>query len=631
MKKTHRTPSASPRLLSTAAANFRASLPFVFALPVLALLLVLLPSARAAAQFSQLTIAGKNYDATQNQNISAGVTGNATWTAATNTLTLDGRVTINGNIAFSTTTPSAVATINASGNVSVNGSITSQGALFVNASGNLTINGNLGGSLTVTGGNVKVNGNVTGSLSASSGTVKVNGNVGGTLTVSSGVVTIDGTVAGAKNITGGVVKINGSTVSGPTTPPVTNVSLDLSTATPGSSGSGSGWNFNGVTLFITGSGNNYTLNGAAPAGISVCVTSSAVNSTLTLNGVAINNTAAASNYAALEINGSNLTIYVKGNNNLIGRSNAIWSLAYGPLTLDAASGATLTATGGGGLGLGYEGIACDDSDLVLQGSGTFNFRSGSSAADMVYGAIYVGGDLLVQGSATVNADAGDYTGANPADSGMNDGVYCFGTLTIAGHAKLNATGGSALGAGCLAGGGVTLLSRLTVTSDAANALTATGGAGAIVQTGYGHGIGAVSSLVIAGTGSIKAEGDHGIAAVYDITISGGKITADADNAGYALYAGGYNGASFTGGTVTIAGGTVTATNTNTPANIYYKNLNHTAGTYNGVTKTPDSGGTGTGGGNTNGGNTSGGGGGGAPTPVALAALAVLCALRARKK
>jgi hypothetical protein len=615
--------------MKTHTTSLRASLPF--ALPVLALLLALLsglaPAARAAGQFSQLTIAGRNYDATQNQSINVGVAGNATWTAATNTLVLAGVVTVNGDIAFSTAVPSAVATVNASGNVSVNGSITSQGALLVNASGILTINGNLGGSLTVTGGNVKVNGNLTGSLTASNGTVKVNGNVVGSLTVSSGVVTVAGTVTGAKNVTGGTVKVNGSIISGPTTPPVTNVSLDLSTATPGGSGSGPGWNFNGVTLFITGSGNNYTLNGTAPAGIGVCVTSAAVNSTLTLNGVTINNTTSASNFAALEINSSNLTIYVKGNNNLIGRSNAIWSLTYGILTIDAASGATLTATGGGGLGLGYEGIACDVSDLVLQGSGTLNFRSGSSAADMVYGAIYVAGDLIVQGSVTVNANAGDYTGSTPADSGMNDGVYCFGTLTLAGHAKLNATGGSALGAGCRAGAGVTLLSLLTVTSDAANALTATGGVGAIVEIGYGHGIGTFSSLVIAGTGAIKADGDYGIAAMYDITISGGKITSDADSTGYALYAGGFTGASFAGGTVLITGGTTTARNTGAPANIYFKTLNHVAGTYNGVSKGGNGGGDNNGGGNSGG----GGGGGGAPTPFALAALVALCALRARKK
>jgi hypothetical protein len=594
---------------------------------LLSLPLTLAAPAFAAAQFSQLTIAGRNYDATQNQNISVGVTGNATWTAATNTLALSGVANLNGGISFATTNPSAVATLNATGNVSVNGDITSQAALLVNAAGNLTINGNLAGSLTVTSGNVKVNAGLAGNLAVSGGTVKIGGNVGGTLTVSDGVVTVNGTVAGAKNITGGTVKVNGTTISGPTTPPAANVNLDLSTATPGGTGAGTGWNFNGVTLFITGSNNNYTLNGTAPAGIGVCVTAAAVNSTLTLNGVTINNTAAASNYAALEVAGGNLVIYVKGNNTLIGRANAIWSTIDGVLTLDAAAGATLTATGGGGLGDGYEAICCDESDLVLQGAGTFNFRGGSSSSSRVYGAIYVAGDLLVQDSATVNAIAGDYTGADPGDSGANDGVYCFGELTIAGHARLTATGGSALAAGCRAGGGVTLLSRLTVTSDAATALTATGGVGAVVETGYGHGIGADGSLVIAGTGAIKAAGDHAIAAIYDITINGCKITADAAGAGYALYAGGHTGAAFAGGTVLITGGTVTAKNTDTANHEYYRTLNHTAGTYNGTTKGGSTGG----GGGSSGGGGGGGGGGGAPTPIALAAIAALLAAKATRK
>jgi hypothetical protein len=68
-------------------------------------------------------------------------------------------------------------------------------------------------------------------------------------------------------------------------------------------------------------------------------------------------------------------------------------------------------------------------------------------------------------------------------------------------------------------------------------------------------------------------------------------------------------------------------NTATAGHEYYSTLNHTAGTYNGTTI---GGGGGTGGDNNGGGNNNtggGGGGGGAPTPLALAAIAMLLTTR----
>ena len=616
---------------------------------VLALFLALLPalaiSASAAGQFSTLTISGSTYDASKDQS------GHVwTWTASTNTLVFDYDYDyvddfdslINGNIAFATSNPAAVATIEVSNDMFINGNISCQGTLLVNVSGyvdDFIVNGTLGGSLSVTSDNsdvrVSISNDITGNLSVGQGNVKVKGKVTGNLTVSDGVATINGTVGGTRNITGGIVKVNGSFIKGgPPANITTNVIIPLDALTRDVPTSGNGWQCDGETLYIEGSLINYTLTGVAPSGICVDVADT-VNGSLSLDSVMIDN--GAPYYGdALYIRGSNLTVYIKNNNTLVGRYGGLGCFGGGVLTLDAAAGSTLTAIVGSDE---EEGIRCYN-DLVLQGSGTFNLKSGNFEQYGACSAIWVGGDLLLQDSVTVNATAGDNnTGINPDDSGWNNGIECLGDLTIADNAKLNATGGNASAVGCSAGNGIELLSKLTVTSTAANALVATGGVGAVVDPLHGSGIAADFDLQIAGTGSIKAIGDNALASVSDITIAGCKITAQASgNASYALHAGGYDGANFAGGTVFITGGTTTASNITTPANIYYKTLNQTGGSLNGVNKGGDSGsgggtgGDGGGGGNTGGGSSGGGGGGGgAPSLPGLALIAAMLAARAMKK
>ena len=643
-------------------ANQAASALLAFTL-LLALLPMLATTAFAAAQFTNITVGGVTYNAMLNQSVTDEYGNGWTWTASTNTLDIyfPGKP-INGDIALTSNTPgTAVATINISGEVIINGDISCQGTLFVNATDScygLIVYGSLGGSLSVSSGNVTINDGITDNLSVSQdptpysqfrGIVKVNGNVGGTLSVSCGVVTINGTVNG-RNITGGIVKVNGVTVAGATPTITTTSTISLNKLALGISGSGNGWSFDGNygELSIEGALINYTLTGTAPSGVYVNVADT-VNGSLTLDGATIDSTSDSYNYGgALQIDGNNPVVYVKNNNTLTG----IGSGCNGVLTLEATAGATLTATGSG-YG-GYPGIICGANDLVLQGQGTFNFYSNNSPNYIGERICVCDGSLLVQGSVTVNATGGNYTGASASpddeyDTYGGNGVYCFGDLTIAEHAQLNATGGNAKVAGCYGGSGIYLGSVLTVTSDAANALVATGGIGNAYQIGNRMGIGnnyqigsgsgigivAASNLLINGTGSINAAGDNAIVGHYDITIAGCKITAVARNsAGYALNAiGGFDDSGNPiGGTVRITGGTTTASNITTPANIYFKYLNQTGGTYNGTNKGSGTGGdSGTGGGDGGGNGGGGGGGGGAPSLPGLALIAAMLAMRAMKK
>ena len=621
---THTTHTTTPAAFSWLSSSRRLVPALLFAL-----LSTLATTASAAPQFSSLIIGSGSYNATQDQ---SGY--DWTWTASTNTLEIYWAGNCDGGIAFNAINPAAAtATINAHG-VSINGGISCQGTLLVNVDDDsLTVNGSLVGNLasilSVTNVNVTINKDISGSLSVDKGTVKVNGNIGGNLTVSDGVVTINGTVGGTRSITGGVVKVNGYLITDAPPTITASTTISLNTLTLGVSSSGNGWHFDSNTwnntLYIEDPLINYTLTGIAPDGINVTVADT-VNGSLTLDGVTIN----AGNGSALEIGGDNPAVYVKNNNTLVGGSYGIESEGCGALTFESTVGAMLTAISSGG----GEGIQCRSNDLVLQGSGTFNFY-GSNSEDYAGDAIDVGGSLLVQDSITVNATGGDCTGDNSndnSDAGGGDGVFCFGGLTIANQAKLNAADGNATGAGCYGGGGILLSdSVLTVTSNAANALVAIGGVGAVYEIGYGFGIGTQNSLLINGTGSIKAVGDDAILSINDMTIAGCKITAEASGkTGYALHAAGsYDGVTFAGGTVFITGGTTTASNITTPANIYYKTLNQTGGTLNGVSKGGSgSGGTGGGGGNNKGnGGGGGGGGGGAPSLLWLGAVGALLILR----
>jgi len=617
---THTTHHAST--IAAALARLLPARRFVFAL-LFALLSTLATSASAAPQFLTLIIGSGSYNATQDQ---SGY--DWTWTASTNTLEIYWSGNCNGGIAFNAINPAAAtATINAWG-ASINGDISCQGTLLVNVDSgdSLTVNGSLAGSLSVTGGIVTISNDIAGSLSVDGGTVKVNGKVGGNLTVSDGVVTINGTVGGT-DITGGTVKVNGSFIAGAPPTITASTTIQLNTLTLGVSTSGNGWHFDSNTwdntLYIEDSLINYTLTGAAPSGVGVNVADT-VNGSLTLDGVTIN-----ANSNALEIYASNPTVYVRNNNTLTGGGHGISSEGYGVLTLAADAGAALTTIGGVG---GCEGISCRYSDLVLQGSGTFNFYSGNSES-WVGCAIDAGGSLLLQDSVTVNATAGDYTGDGTGDNSDEcggDSVDCS-SLTIANQAKLNTTGGNATSAGGHGGGGILLTdSTLIVTSNAANALVAIGGVGAVYEIGYGYGIGTQNSLLINGTGSIKAVGDDAILSINDMTIAGCKITAEASaKAGYALHAAGsYDGVTFAGGTVFITGGTTTASNSTTPANIYYKTLSQTGGILNGAGVNP--------GPNPNPDpnpdpSPDHHGGGGAPSLPGLALMAAMLAMRAMKK
>lgn len=600
----------------------------------------------AIAQFSTFSIGNISYDATQDQSGPGW-----TWTAETNTLRFPEvededysyAVYIDGDIAFNTGDPAAVAIIEASKrSVFISGNISSQGRLHAIMHGDyFVVGGNLGGSLETSCECVNVGGNIAGDLSVIgyiyAGFLNVEGNVGGDLTVSIRtdnmfVITINRTVGGAKTITSDnvVVKVNGSFIAGAPSPVIANVTIPLDSLELGTPASGNGWSFGSRTLSVRGTSINYTLTGKAPVGISVSI-GGRVNS-LTLDGVTIDCTDGIDDYQAFRFSTINPPVYIKNDNTIIGGIN---SNASGALVFDAAGGATLTVKGSfihnhhtvPGIQVSYGG-------LVLQGSGIFNFLGSDYIEDRGYSHGIIVRDLRLQGSVTVNASAGNYIGDASNRVGPG-GVSCStGDLTIADHAKLNATGGDVLGAGGKGGLGVAVLSKVTVTSDAPNALVATGGIGAAVEPFHGSGIVAMHSLLIAGTGEIKALGDYAIASLHDITLSGCKITATADGPGYALYAAGHNNpvytgenfdiSAFAGGTVNITSGAVTARNTGTPANIYYKTLNQTGGSLNSA---DDNSG---GGDNPGGGDGAGSGGGGAPSLLWLGAAVTFFGARATR-
>jgi hypothetical protein len=343
------------------------------------------------------------------------------------------------------------------------------------------------------------------------------------------------------------------------------------------------------------------------------------NGTIMLENLSLNNADAETGYAALEIMqraaGGAYVVMVRGTVSLAGagegfRFDTTSGAPARTLNIILYDGASLTIRGGAG----YDGIYCN-SALAISGTGTVNTEGGDSADAPAGRGIAVHKPLAILRDVRVTARGGDHTGDSQADSGGNDGVYCRSTLLVEDHAKLDATGGSSLGDGCHGGNGVfmenyypTRQGAIKVTSDAPGALTCTGGVGRVVNDQHGNGITAnLSPLTLDGTGEIKAVGDHGIAAFGSIGITGGKITAEGQDAGYGLYAG-YGGSSEW---VSLIGGAVTAFNRDTANHAYYKFLNQSGGTLN---TTPPAAGS----------------GGGAPTPLVLALLAALLALRAQK-
>jgi hypothetical protein len=380
--------------------------------------------------------------------------------------------------------------------------------------GTVNITGGVGDFVFVIDGNVTIAGGVNESLGVLAGTVNVTGGIGYNLAVVAGNVTVTGSVDGGTLVYGGTVKVNGATIT-PSVP--ANVSIALNTLTPGTSAANptDGWQFDGTSNILTlaGAGKNYTLTGAAGAGLGVYV-SSEVTGTVTLQNASLNNTAAG-DAPALEIESEGLRLAIAGTVTLASANEGILYTEFGfPLIIDAAAGATLNASGGGG----FDGIYCPNSGLVIRGAGTLNFRGGDTSDSTAWTGIYTDYGVIVKDSVTVNATGGNYTGAIVLDSGDNDGIYC-GVLSIAGTAKVNAKGGNSAGAGCRAGSGVIAFagvhnastagheyhSTLNHTGGTYNGATIGGGTGGNGNGGGGGGGGgAPTPLALAGLAALLA-------------------------------------------------------------------------------------------------------------------------------
>jgi hypothetical protein len=541
------------------------------------------------------------------------------------------------------------------GAASLTGHVDVDGGARIHA-GTVAINGDIESTwnnVILTGGTLALTGNILGSafngtLGVLAGKATVGGAVTGDLIVKGGAVTVAGPVGGATVVTAGVsagaVSVDGATVA---PAPAATVTIALNTLSTDTDNSADGWGYDAtakqLTIYGTEIPKNYTLTGSAAAGVSVFVDED-VHGTVTLaNATLDTSTLVGSTDSALDIAAPGLVLAITGTVTLVGSDEGILyeGDSYGgigaPLVLDLAAGAVLNTTGGPG----FDGIYCIGDGLLVRGAGTLNARGGDTSGDnTAYTGLYIGGALIAQDSVTINATGANYAGADAGSygpySGFNDGITCS-ALSITGSAKVNAIGGNSPGTGSRAGTGVVVWNGVIhVASTAANALTATGGTDNVDKPGFGAGIQSNSDLHLTGAGEITVLGDHAIVSDGNLFLAAGKLTATARTAtGYALYAAAWDGNTDSplGGVVTIAAGAVTAANTATPANTHHRTLNHVAGTYNGKNPdgTPAAGGGGTGGGDTGGNSGGGGGGGGAPTPLALAAILALLALRATRK
>jgi hypothetical protein len=454
----------------------------------------------------------------------------------------------------------------------------------------------------------------------------------------------------------------------PAAAPLPAVTIDVATLIPGGDNhSGSGWSFqttgtnvltqtNQLQLYL-GYACNFILTGSIVNGVKIHATGTPAG-TITIDRLTADIAIPGLGFPALwlEPGAGALTVYVKNTNELSGGSSTGGGIGYlpagsGTLILDLAPGALLnTRSAAAAPALAATGTGADTDALLITGVGTLNALANTApyyVANPPAGGggagsgVYVDGPLAVTGSVTLNAVGAGYDGAWGDYDVPRDGIRAD-TLALAGVARVRATGGDYIGTGALAasattrygGNGVTLLGDpLTATlennSSAPGALVATGGsttATGSVPAGFGNGIAApdaADALVLTGTGVTAATGArNGLYAGGNLEIRAGQITATARGASdYALYS---------TGTITITGGatTVTATNTIVSANIYHGMLNDPGHKLNATGTT-----TGTGGnGNNNNNNTGGGssGGGGAPTLPALALIALLAVLRARK-
>jgi membrane-bound inhibitor of C-type lysozyme len=407
----------------------------------------------------------------------------------------------------------------------------------------------IGGSSGGNGGTVTINGGtVTGSI------------IGGTVTIN------DGTVTGG--ISGSEITISGGTVTGSSIIGGTVTINDGTVTATGNSYSGTGIGGNGGTVTITGGtvtatgmtaiGSGYSNNSAGIGGSNSAVT--ITGGTVTATGSGYSNIAGIS--GSTFTLGGNAAVYASSisatDENLTLESGILFVFNVGATTfLDGTSvaasfpteGVTAAWTSlGDKSGIAY---ASEDSDGFIEIPGVTVIQR-KIANSVPY--IDTTGKLQTKDSVTVIDAENIETASNSNLSGwylVRGVIDHTATLTVSDEVHLILENGSDLavtGSSYNAGINVSESKSLTIyaqsTGNSMGKLAATGGS-------YGAGIGGDYS------GNSDYSGNGGT-----VTIAGGTVTATGGSYGGAGIGGGgsYGGGSDgSGGTITITGGTVTAT------------------------------------------------------------------------
>jgi hypothetical protein len=406
-----------------------------------------------------------------------------------------------------------------------------------------------GGTVTISGGTVTATG---GSSGAGIGGA---GGAGGTITINGGTVTATGGSDGAGiGGAGGTVTISGGTV----------------TATGGSAGAGIGGGYWGDGGTVTISGGTVTATGGfRGAGIG----GGYLGAAGTIEALSGNAVVFASSIAPTLTAGDNAiqAIVFIGNTGTIYGSVTLEQDVTIPSvhTLDLSSGNTLIIPGnvtltnngtivvypGGVINGTVTGNQPVDSDLIISGGSSYTY-SGGLLTVTGNGTYTVGMNGL---SATTTDHITVASGVNAAITLSAVNIDMSGTNNTAAFDMTSAMVNLTLvGTNILKSGGnraglhAPEGSTLTINAaDGTHTLTAAGGSSAA-------GIGGGGTITISG-GTVTATGGNYGAGIGGaggtVTISGGTVTATGGYGGAGI-GGDYRGA---GGTVTISGGTVTAT------------------------------------------------------------------------
>lgn len=231
------------------------------------------------------------------------------------------------------------------------------------------------------------------------------------------------------------------------------------------------------------------------------------------------------------------------------------SVTVGGVELDGTAGKTYWKNGDTTSATGTETdynayFNSSTATLTLKNAAISGTASDASNMNSNYG-IYADGDLVItlEGTNTVTADAA-------TDFGVSSAIYISGNLTINGSGSLDAIGGMAPGYGSYGVYGGTVAIQDTAT------VTATGGSGGQLSEGMNGTMGITisgSAIVTATGGRSSGGGSYGVHSNYgDITVSGSTNVTATGGYGYGSFGirTDFAGISIEGGTIIATSGKV---------------------------------------------------------------------------